>query len=119
MKCPKCKKDYEAGVKAAYKLGLMAGKEDQGRLLWVAVNRIRKTIGHLFDEIIRCDRENPLVCDPNYIHIKMSTFILERHIIKIGKHDKNLAKYYQDKLDEHQEMMKCANEQIIKALNCR
>lgn len=119
MKCPKCKKDHEVGVKAAYKLGLLAGKEDQGRLLWVAVNRIQKTLGHLFDEIRRCDKENPLHCDPDYVHIKISKYILSKHIQKMIKHDRTLARYYQDRLKEHQEMIKCANDQIIKALNCR
>lgn len=33
MKCSKCKKDFEAGVKAAYKLGLQDGEE-----------RLKKTI---------------------------------------------------------------------------
>lgn len=119
MKCPTCKKDYETGVKAAYKLGLLAGKEDQGRLLWVAVNRLQKTFGHLFDEVQRCDKGNPLNCDPNYVHIKISIRILYNQIIKMRKYDRNLAKYYQDKLNEHDKMINSANETITKTLNCR
>lgn len=36
MKCPKCKKDFEKGVKSAYKLGLLDGE-----------NRLKKTINKI------------------------------------------------------------------------
>ena len=116
MKCPRCKKDYEKGRKAAYRLGLRAGREDQGRLLQTAVNNLQVVFGHLFDEIVRCDRENPLNSDPKYVHIKISKIILKKHIRKISKHDENVALFYQRKLEEHEEKINYANNRIVEAL---
>ena len=116
MKCPKCKKDYEKGRKAAYRLGLLAGREDQGRFLQKAVNNLEAVFGHLFAEIVRCDRENPLNSDPDYVHIKISKIILKKHIKKIRKHNYNVALFYQTALKEHEKKINCANIRIVEAL---
>ena len=55
MKCEKCKKDFAAGVKAAYKLGL----QDGGNRLSHTINLIHKTNRALYDELLRLDRTEP------------------------------------------------------------
>jgi hypothetical protein len=56
MKCEKCKKDFAAGVKAAYKLGL----QDGNNRLSHTINLIHKTNRALYDELLRLDRLEPL-----------------------------------------------------------
>ncbi len=116
MKRSKCKKEFAEDVKTAYKLGLIAGREDQGRFLQRAVNGIHATFGHLFDEIRRCDRENPLDLDPNYVHVKIAKNILKKHIAKMEKPNRNLATFYRRELKEHERKINCANNLIVEGL---
>ena len=53
--CPKCKKDFDTGVKAAYKLGFADGE----RQLEITINTIKKTHRALFDELLRLDKTQP------------------------------------------------------------
>lgn len=55
-KCPTCKKDFATAVKAAYKLGLLDGRNQ----LQQTINCIRKTNRRLFDELLRLDKVQPL-----------------------------------------------------------
>ena len=72
MKCPKCKKDYAAGVKAAYKLGLLEGENR----LQTTINCIHKTNRALLNELLRLDKKKPL----NDCSIKMSRDYAEKLI---------------------------------------
>jgi len=56
MKCPQCKKDFEAAVKAAYKLGLLDGENRvrRSKNINVAANHA------LFYELQRKDKREPL-----------------------------------------------------------
>ena len=54
--CPKCKKDFDTGVKAAYKLGFADGE----RQLEITINTIKKTHRALFDELLRLDKTQPI-----------------------------------------------------------
>ena len=77
MKCPKCKKDYAAGVKAAYKLGLLEGENR----LQTTINCIHKTNRALLNELLRLDKKKPL----NDCSIKMSRDYVERLIKTMRK----------------------------------
>jgi hypothetical protein len=55
-KCKECKKDFAAGVKAAYKLGLQDGRGQLNH----TINLIHKTNRALYDELLRIDKFNPL-----------------------------------------------------------
>ena len=91
MKCPKCKKDYAAGVKAAYKLGLLEGENR----LQTTINCIHKTNRHLLDELLRLDKVNPL----DDCSIKMSRDYAEK-LIKTMKRANRL-----DRADQIQAMI--------------
>ena len=91
MKCPNCKKDYKAGVKAAYKLGLLEGENR----LQTTINCIRKTNRHLLEELLRLDKEKPL----GDRSIKMSRDYAEK-LIKTMKRANRL-----DRADQIQAMI--------------
>ena len=55
MKCPTCNKDYAAGVKAAYKLGLQDGKNQYVQRL----NCLEKTNRQLFEQLRVMDMREP------------------------------------------------------------
>ena len=59
MKCPKCKKDYEEGVEAAYKLGLIDGE----RVAQKTVALLSTTNRAMLDEFNRLDY---LIPNPNH-----------------------------------------------------
>jgi len=65
MKCDKCKKDYEEGVEAAYKLGLMAGEEKSQETMKL----LARTNRQIFEEFQRIDEINPNPFDPDVVHI--------------------------------------------------
>ena len=93
MKCQKCKKDYEAGVKAAYKLGLLEGENR----LQTTINCIHKTNRHLLEELLRLDKEKPL----DDCSIKMSRNYAERLIKTLKKVNRpHRAQQLQAMIDE-------------------
>jgi len=55
MKYPKCKKDFETGVKAAYKLGFKEGEQQ----LKETIVKIKKVHKELFKELLRLDYARP------------------------------------------------------------
>ena len=88
MKCPKCKKDYAAGVKAAYKLGLLDGENRLQR----AITLLRKTNNHLLNEILYLDKKSPL--DVNSVKLPREyILVLIKFINRAGK-----GKYHKNKL---------------------
>ena len=91
-KCPKCKKDYAAGVKAAYKLGLMEGENR----LQTTINYIHKTNKALFDELLRQDKEQPL----DGCYIKVSRDLAEKFIKTFKRYNRqDRVKQIQDLID--------------------
>ena len=55
MKCPQCKNDFKAGVKAAYKLGVLEGENR----LETTINCIKATNRRLFNELLWLDKVSP------------------------------------------------------------
>ena len=90
MICPKCKKDFEKGVKAAYKLGRMDGRDAMQETL----NCLAKTHHELFYELKRLDRVFPLVDAPGVVILKVSAAkrILKALNKKTKPHDRYYAK---------------------------
>lgn len=66
--CPTCKKDFDAGVIAAYKLGQLDGTEEMQKM----INVLSTTNRRLFDELLRLDKRLPVLGDPKYITITLS-----------------------------------------------
>ena len=93
-KCPKCKKDYEAGIEAAYKLGILDGENRLHR----TINHIKATHREMLKELLRLDREQPLTDNC----IKLGRLEVEKIIRYILRKNKNsrLAKNLQKKIDE-------------------
>lgn len=87
--CPKCKKDFAKGVKAAYKLGLLDGENR----LKLTINLMARTNGNLFNELTRLDRWQPL--DDSTIKL---TPKLISGLVKFLKVSKN-GGYYARKLE--------------------
>lgn len=70
-KCKLCKKDYDEGVKAAYKLGLMDGEKRSAR----TIRLLRRTNKNMWVEFGRLDDTYPNPFDPDVIVIKLDTLL--------------------------------------------
>ena len=79
--CPKYKKDFDAGVKAAYKLGFADGELQLEKTILL----VKKTHRALFDELLRLDTARPVVFKDT-IEIPVRTV---RGIIKLCVKQKN------------------------------
>lgn len=98
MECSKCKKDFEAGVKAAYHLGLQDGEA-----------RLKKTINailrnntlllnanqRLAQELFRLDKILPLTDSPSVIITIKRAKQIRKHITVKG-----IKEYMSDVIDE-------------------
>ena len=92
MECPHCKKDFEAGVKAAYKLGLIEGENR----LQTTINCIKITNRRLFNELLRLDKHQPL----SDCCIRISRGDAERLVAYLNRHKAFvIAKRIQNALD--------------------
>jgi len=73
MVCPKCKKDFAEGIKAAYKLGLLDG----GNRSQQTINCLKKTNGHLWNELTRLDKYQPLEENAIKLSVQMAESIIK------------------------------------------
>ena len=71
-KCPHCKKDFKAGIKAAYNLGV----NESYRRYQLHLNNITKTHRRLFDELLKMDFREPLNANRVYFSRKFLTRLL-------------------------------------------
>jgi hypothetical protein len=64
MKCPNCKKDFEAGVKAAYHCGYddgyKVGYDKAMQRQKAFINKSKEANSHLWDEILRDESNDPV-----------------------------------------------------------
>jgi len=70
MKCSKCKKDFEQGVKTAYKLGLLDGEDRVRKTINAVLKSNNKLAGanqDLAEELLRLDQFFPLQDTPSII----------------------------------------------------
>lgn len=74
--CPTCKKDTDAAVKIAYKLGMDRAEHKLRR----QINVIENAYGHLFDEITRLE-----IDDPKY-GVMVSEKMMKQIISLLKKH---------------------------------
>ncbi|MBN1807203.1 MAG: hypothetical protein JW837_18295 [Sedimentisphaerales bacterium] len=103
MKCPNCKKDFAAGVEAAYRCGYDDGHKvgyDKALQRQKAyINKLKETNSHLWDEILR-DESN----DPVYgISISLNTALYLIDTLQKNRKNKlfsaRVIKYLQKQID--------------------
>ncbi len=95
MKCPKCKKDFKAGVKAAYKLGIQDGKNQYN----LHLNNIERTFHNLFDQLRVMDMREPDMANRVYFSRKF----IDR--LKKALRKANLMYWYKIVLEESKKQL--------------
>ena len=98
MKCPKCEKDFEAGVKSAYKLGLMDGEKRLKQTISKVLrnnNIVLRANQRLAQELLRLDILLPLSDSPSVIITLKRAKQLQKQI-----HIPNLKMYMEDVIAE-------------------
>lgn len=98
MKCSKCEKDFEAGVKSAYKLGLMDGENRRTKTISKVLrnnNIVLRANQRLSHELLRLDKILPRSDAPSVIITLKRAKQIRKHISV-----KRIKKYIDDVIDE-------------------
>ncbi len=101
MKCPKCKKDFQAGIEAAYGLGVLKGEEGATleRKTQIKLNNMRATNHALLRELNQMDKK----CPRDDCRVWLSRDFVKRLIVSFRKYGgfhraKQLKKIMRDQI---------------------